>query len=112
MTSLPATDTPPLLDGLDIVTFANDWTADPTSKHHVMRRFSRTNDVLWVESAGMRTPKLTSAYDRKRLLTKAKAIVRESRPALERLRVMTPPALPYPQSVLAQHANAHLYRAR
>jgi glycosyltransferase involved in cell wall biosynthesis len=110
MTSLRPAGSPPLLDGLDIVTFANDWTADPTSKHHIMRRFSRTNDVLWVESAGMRAPKLTSAYDRKRLFTKAKAIVRESRPALERLRVMTPPALPYPQSVLAQQANAYLYR--
>jgi glycosyltransferase involved in cell wall biosynthesis len=103
-------ETPPLLGGLDIVTFANDWTADPTSKHHVMRRFSRTNDVLWVESAGMRAPKLTSAYDRKRLLMKAKAIVRESRQVLDRVHVMTPPALPYPQSVVAQHANAALYR--
>lgn len=101
---------PPLLGGLDIVTFANDWTADPTSKHHIMRRFSRTNDVLWVESAGMRTPKLSSAYDRKRLLMKAKAIVRKSRPVLDRLHVMTPPALPYPKSVLAQQANAYLYR--
>jgi glycosyltransferase involved in cell wall biosynthesis len=110
MTSPRPVAAPPLLDGLDIVTFANDWTADPTSKHHIMRRFSRTNDVLWVESAGMRAPKLSSAYDRKRLLTKAKAILRESRPALERLHVMTPPALPYPQSVVAQHANAHLYR--
>jgi glycosyltransferase involved in cell wall biosynthesis len=100
----------PLLGGLDIVTFANDWTADPTSKHHIMRRFSRTNDVLWVESAGMRTPKLSSAYDRKRLLTKAKAIVRESRQVLDRLHVMTPPAIPYPKSLLAQQANSHLYR--
>ena len=110
MTSSPAVVSPSLLDGLDIVTFANDWTADPTSKHHIMRRFSRTNDVLWVESAGMRAPKLTSAYDRKRLFTKAKAIFRESRPVLDRLHVMTPPALPYPHSVLARHANAQLYR--
>jgi len=89
---------PPLLGGIDILTLANDWTADPTSKHHIMRRFSRTNDVLWIEAAGMRAPKLTSAYDRKRLLTKAKAILRESRPVMERVHVMTPPALPYPHS--------------
>jgi len=100
---------PPLLDGLDIVTFANDWTADPTSKHHIMRRFSRTNDVLWVEAAGMRAPKLASAYDRRRLLTKAKAMLRRSRPALDRLHVISPPALPYPQSSLAQQANSLLY---
>ena len=95
----------PLLGGRDIVTFANDWTADPTSKHHIMRRFSRTNDVLWIEAAGMRAPKLASAYDRKRLLTKAKAILRKSRPALDRLHVMSPPALPYPAFMLAQQAN-------
>ena len=98
------------LANLDFLTLANDWTADPTSKHHIMRRFSRTNDVLWIEAAGMRTPKLTSAYDRKRLLSKAKAILRQSRPVLDRLHVMTPPALPYPHSPLAQQANALLYR--
>jgi glycosyltransferase involved in cell wall biosynthesis len=95
---------------LDILTLANDWTADPTSKHHIMRRFSRTNDVLWVEAAGMRAPKLTSAYDRKRFLTKAKAILRESRPVMDGVHVMTPPALPYPHSSFARQANAQLYR--
>jgi glycosyltransferase involved in cell wall biosynthesis len=100
----------PLLGGRDILTFANDWTADPTSKHHIMRRFSRTNDVLWIEAAGMRVPNLTSAYDRKRLLLKARAILRKSRPVLERVHAMTPPALPYPHSTMAQQANALLYR--
>src|ERR1051325_2009746 len=100
----------PLLGGRDILTFANDWTADPTSKHHIMRRFSRTNDVLWIEAAGMRAPKLASAYDRRRLLHKAKAILRRSRPALDRLHVMTPPALPYPHSSIAQQANGLLYQ--
>ena len=106
----PTTAAAPLLGGLDLVTFANDWNADPTSKHHIMRRFARTNDVLWVEAAGMRTPKLASAYDRKRLLTKAKAMLRKSRPALDRLHVLSPPALPYPHSAIAQQANAFLYQ--
>src|SRR5690349_23808621 len=100
----------PLLGGRDILTFANDWTADPTSKHHIMRRFSRTNDVLWVEAAGMRAPSLTSAYDRKRLLLKAKAILRKSRPVLDRVHALTPPALPYPHSFIAQQANGLLYQ--
>jgi len=102
--------TSPLLGGRDILTFANDWTADPTSKHHIMRRFARTNDVLWVEAAGMRAPSLTSAYDRKRLLLKAKAILRKSRPVADRVHAITPPALPYPHSSLAQQANAVLYQ--
>lgn len=101
---------PPLLGGIDILTLANDWTADPTSKHHIMRRFARTNDVLWIEAAGMRAPKLTSAYDRKRLFTKAKAILRESRKVMDGIHAMTPPALPYPHSAIARQANAQLYR--
>ena len=105
-----ALTTPPLLGGMDILTLANDWTADPTSKHHIMRRFSRTNDVLWIEAAGMRAPKLTSAYDRKRLFTKAWAILRESRRVMDGVHVMTPPALPYPHSSIARQANAQLYR--
>ena len=42
----------------DIVCFANDWNADPTSKHHLMRRFAERNRVLWVEASGMRRPNL------------------------------------------------------
>jgi glycosyltransferase involved in cell wall biosynthesis len=107
---MPMLSTEPLLGGRDLVTFANDWNADPTSKHHVMRRFARTNDVLWIEAAGMRAPRLASAYDRKRLLTKAKAMLRKSRPVLDRLHVLSPPALPYPHSTMAQQANALLYQ--
>ena len=106
----PVSSPAPLLGGTSVVTFANDWTADPTSKHHVMRRVSNTNDVLWVESPGMRAPQLSSAYDRARLLTKAKAMFRRSRRALDRLHVMTPPTVPYPHSRLARFANAQLYR--
>ena len=50
---MPTRSAEPLLGGHDLVTFANDWNADPTSKHHIMRRFARTNDVLWIEAAGM-----------------------------------------------------------
>ena len=39
----------------DILCFANDGNADPTSTHHLMRRFAERNRVLWVEASGMRT---------------------------------------------------------
>jgi glycosyltransferase involved in cell wall biosynthesis len=102
---------PRLLDGRGVLTFANDWTADPTSKHHIMRQFSRTNDVFWVEAAGMRAPRLSSAYDRARLLSKARAMLRHSRPVLDRVHVYSPPTLPYPQSRVARVVNRLLYRA-
>lgn len=100
----------PLLGGLPVVTFANDWTADPTSKHHLMRRLSATNPILWVESAGMRTPSLSSAADRARLLSKARAIFRTSRHVAPSIHVISPAALPFPQSRIARAANGVLYR--
>jgi glycosyltransferase involved in cell wall biosynthesis len=104
--------TPPtqLLDGRTVVTFANDWNADPTSKHHVMRRVARTNPVLWVEAAGMRAPQLSSGYDRRRILNKAKAMLRKARHEAEGVWSYSPPALPYPHSRVAQIANNALYR--
>jgi glycosyltransferase involved in cell wall biosynthesis len=101
---------PSLLGGVDILTFANDWTADPTSKHHVMKHFSRTSNVLWVEAAGMRAPQFSSAYDRSRLWLKAKKMFRHSREVADRIHVLSPPAIPYPHLSFARLANAALYR--
>jgi len=113
MTTIDLTSTkrpaPMLLDGTPILTFANDWTADPTSKHHIMRQFSQTNEVLWIEAAGMRAPRLSSAYDRARLLTKARAMLRRSRPVLDNVHVFSPPTVPYPQSRVARFLNQALY---
>ena len=55
-----------MLEGQSIVCFANDWSADPTSKTHIMRILARHNRVLWVDSIGMRRPAAT-AYDARRI---------------------------------------------
>jgi glycosyltransferase involved in cell wall biosynthesis len=96
--------------GLDIVTFANDWTADPTSKHHLMKRFAERNRVLWVEAAGMRTPSLNRSGDLQRLVTKARSFTRRARPVLPGLHAYSPPTIPLPGSRVASAANAALYR--
>jgi glycosyltransferase involved in cell wall biosynthesis len=100
-----------MLQGLDIVTFANDWSADPTSKHHIMKRFAERNRVLWVEAAGMRTPNLKRAGDLQRLVTKARSFTRRARPVLPNMHAYSPPTIPLPGSRLASAANAALYRA-
>jgi len=100
-----------MLDGAGILTFANDWTADPTSKHHVMKRFSETHDVLWIETAGMRAPKLGSVYDQRRIIAKARSMVRSVRRVEDRIHVLSPPALPYPNSSVAEAVNSVLYNA-
>jgi glycosyltransferase involved in cell wall biosynthesis len=93
----------------EIVVFANDWAADPTSKHQLIRRLAATNDVLWIESAGMRTPKLSSASDLRRIATKARSFFSHSRKVTDRLHVYAPPAVPLPHVPAARAVNAQLY---
>lgn len=95
---------------LDIVCFANDWTADPTSKHHLMRRMAESHRVLWVESAGMRTPQLTRQGDLQRIVRKVRSLMRRARPVGQNLHVYAPPVLPFPELRLARAANRLLYR--
>jgi len=96
--------------GFDIVCFANDWSADPTSKHQLMKRLAGTNRVLWVESGGMRKPNLRRGRDWHRLLRKARAFMTPARSALPGLSVYCPPAVPLPGSRAARAINAQLYR--
>jgi glycosyltransferase involved in cell wall biosynthesis len=99
-----------MMGGQSIVCFANDWTADPTSKHHLMRRFAATNRVLWVESPGMRTPRLTQGKDLRRIGAKLRTLGRAAERRLENLYVCAPPTLPFPTSPLARGVNGWLYR--
>jgi glycosyltransferase involved in cell wall biosynthesis len=94
-----------------IVCFANDWWGDPTSKHHVMRTYAGGTDVLWVESAGMRRPQLTSSHDLGRIFKKLKTAGGGLRKAMERLHVLSPLSLPLPGNALANGLNAAIYRA-
>lgn len=98
------------LRGSGILTFANDWTADPTSKHHVMKRFSRSNQVLWIETSGMRAPRLGSTSDQRRLLLKLRTMFRSARQVSDRVHALSPPAIPYPQSSVAERVNSISYR--
>jgi glycosyltransferase involved in cell wall biosynthesis len=100
-----------MLRDLDIVCFANDWSADPTSKHHLMRRLAATNRILWVEAAGMRAPSLRRPGDLHRLLGKARAMWRRPRQVLPTLYVYSPPVLPFPASRLARAINRLIYPA-
>jgi glycosyltransferase involved in cell wall biosynthesis len=95
----------------DIVCFANDWHTDPTSKHHLMRRFSATNRVLWIEAAGMRRPNLSSRADLLRIVGKARKFFKPATAVLPNLRTYTPPSIPLPGLSWARRLNTMLYRA-
>jgi glycosyltransferase involved in cell wall biosynthesis len=95
---------------VDIVCFANDWSADPTSKHQLMRQLAGTHRVLWVEGGGMRKPNLRRGSDWRRLLRKARSFMTPARTVLPGLSVYCPPAIPLPASRVARTLNALLYR--
>lgn len=93
-----------------IVCFANDWRGDPTSKHHVMKTYAEQTDVLWVESAGMRRPQLTSSHDLGRILRKLKTATGGLRKELEGLHILSPLSLPLPGNRFANALNRAIYR--
>jgi glycosyltransferase involved in cell wall biosynthesis len=100
-----------LLDGFPpIVCFGNDVEGDPTSKHHIMRILSRYVPVVWVESAGMRWPDLTSLSDLRRIGHRLhRAAVP---PPAEGMRVLSPLSLPLPGNRAAEVINGWLYRRK
>ena len=54
--AVPTPTSGAVMTGRNIVCFANDWDADPTSKHQVMKVLSRSNRLLWVNSIGLGRP--------------------------------------------------------
>lgn len=78
----------------NIVCFANDWDADPTSKHQVMKILARTNRVLWVNSIGLRSPGVSS-QDMSRIATKVRKFWRGPVQITPNLHVLTPLVVPF-----------------
>ncbi len=54
---------------MDWVVFGDDWGAHPSTTQHLIRHLPEEDRVVWVNSMGMRAPKI-SAYDLKRLSSK------------------------------------------
>ncbi|WP_341992189.1 glycosyltransferase [Azorhizobium sp. AG788] len=102
----------------DLVVFGEDWGAHPSSTQHLVARLARRRRVLWVNSIGLRRPRLAMG-DMRRLAGKLGAVAgRGSRstagtaPALTApdgpVRILSPLAVPWPGSVLAERANRML----
>jgi glycosyltransferase involved in cell wall biosynthesis len=102
-------ETLPLADR-DIVCFANDWTGDPLSKQHIMRRLAHANRVLWVNSLGNRRPSAT-ARDVRRVFGKAWAFLKGLRQVEPNLHVLAPLAIPSYGSAAVATVNRALVRS-
>jgi glycosyltransferase involved in cell wall biosynthesis len=93
------------LEGRDIVCFANDWSGDPLSKKHVMRRLARSNRVLWCNSLGNRAPR-AQARDLRRAFEKIERFAGGLAEVEPNIHVLSPLAVPDYRSPFIRRVNA------
>ena len=93
----------------DLVVFGEDWGAHPSSTQHLVRHLCSDRKVIWINSIGMRRPRL-SRSDVSRALRKvrqmAHPITNHPNAFLPRnLSVLEPRALPLPGNKIAGFVN-------
>jgi glycosyltransferase involved in cell wall biosynthesis len=99
------------LSGRDIVCIGSaDWATElPINQHQLMGRLAATNNVLFVESLGLRRPQL-AGRDLSRLWRRLKRGLRGARPAPEGLHVLSPLVLPLHSREAVRRLNRRLLR--
>jgi glycosyltransferase involved in cell wall biosynthesis len=92
-----------------MIVFGEDWGAHPSSTQHLMTRLAADREVLWVNSIGLRRPKLNLS-DAKRLVRKVGAMIRKNEATKpvetpDRITVASATAISWPGSNLARSLN-------
>lgn len=95
----------------DIVCIGSaDWATElPINQHQLMGRLAATNNVLFVESLGLRKPQL-AGRDLSRLWRRLKRGLRGARPVPEGLHVLSPLVLPLHSKEAVRRLNRWLLR--
>jgi glycosyltransferase involved in cell wall biosynthesis len=95
----------------DIVCIGSaDWATElPINQHQLMGRLAATNNVLFVESLGLRRPQL-AGRDLSRLWRRLKRGLRGARPVPEGLHVLAPLVLPLHSKEGVRRLNRWLLR--
>lgn len=93
-----------MLQGHNIICFSNDWNQDPLSKHHIMSRLARHNRILWINSIGMRTPRV-NGKDFAKIGVKLRSFLKGLQKVQDNLYIMSPLAIPFHGSELSGKIN-------
>jgi glycosyltransferase involved in cell wall biosynthesis len=93
-----------MIEGNDIICFANDWDAEPLSKKHIVLRLARKNRVLWVNSTGNRNPTV-SVRDFRRAWKKVRQHLRGCFPVAKNIFVFSPLVIPFHGNRAARWVN-------
>ena len=103
----------------DLIVFGEDWGRHPSSTQHLVSRLARDRKVVWVNSLGLRRPRI-DASDLRRLGYKALHTLRPAPDGVAGAKaahhpfdaLVAPRAIPWPGSRLAAMANRQLVGAQ
>ena len=100
----------------DMIVFGEDWGRHPSSTQHLMKQLAPTNKIIWVNSLGLRRPKMNRA-DLDRLKQKALALFRRrsadnGRFAHPFTELVNPRTLPFPGSKTAALFNRYALKSQ
>lgn len=95
-----------------LVMFGEDWGGLPSSTQHLAKHFAQDRPVLWVNSLGLRRPRL-QAHDMRRAIGKVRAMASgQSSPSSSAnpplpagLHVLNPRAIPWPGNPVTREIN-------
>lgn len=98
-----------------LVMFGEDWGGLPSSTQHLARRFAQSRKVIWVNSIGLRRPRLT-LNDSGRVIRKIARMVKPSSTPSQastaavpaNITVVNPRAVSWPGNPIAGAANRRL----
>jgi glycosyltransferase involved in cell wall biosynthesis len=91
----------------ELIVFGEDWGRLPSSTQHLVRHLAKDRPVLWVNSIGLRRPRLDRA-DLARLWSKLWQRLAPPPPRISappNIRILAPLALPFPGSATARTIN-------
>ena len=94
----------------DLIVFGEDWGAHPSATQHLMRNLAGTRRIIWVNSIGLRRPRLTLRDVRRaggKLMSMARRPDRGTRPKQcpDSMTVISPVAISWPGNPLAHALN-------
>ncbi|HEY7630984.1 MAG TPA: glycosyltransferase [Thermoleophilaceae bacterium] len=96
------------VSGRDIVCVGTaEWDAElRTNQHHLMARLARDNNVLFIESLGLRQPSISS-HDLRRIVKRLRSGVKPPR-AVDGLHVLSPLVIPMHKYAAVRAVNRRL----
>lgn len=107
----------------DLLVFGEDWGRHPSSTQHLVQRLASDRRVVWVNSIGLRRPRL-SLSDGGRIFSKVRAMglgnppgqqagdVREQTSGQNKISIVDPIAVPWPGNPVAALVNRALIPRR